>query len=165
MQFKYLIRSLQLFQILLILIRNILRPRGRYLPCVRRYGIAIVVAPNGQSPREGKGNTSETVSGFLEYIHPSGKAADSRFGVAAGYVHLCRVAVDLQKLLSDQQKNQFLETLSQKPTLHTHPAHMWIVYACVGFQLNCKNFCLNTRKASSDKLINNLLTKAYTTLH
>ena len=55
----------------------------------------MIVAPDGQNPREGKGNILETESGFQEYIYPSGKAAESRFGVAAGYVHLCRVAVDL----------------------------------------------------------------------
>ena len=70
----------------------------------------MIVAPNGQSPREGKGNTSETESGFQEYIYPSGKAADSRFGVAAGYVHLCRVAVDLHRLSSEQQDASVLET-------------------------------------------------------
>ena len=43
-----------------------LLPTARYLPCVRRYGVAIAVAPNGQSPREGKGNTSETESGFWD---------------------------------------------------------------------------------------------------
>jgi len=40
-------------------------------------------------------------------MYPTGKAADSRFGVAAGYVHLCRVAVDLQKLLAEQQMPGF----------------------------------------------------------
>ena len=93
-QFKYPIQLLQLFQTLLILIRNILRPTGRYLPCVRRYGVAIAVAPNGQSPREGKGNTSETVFGFLEYIHPAGKAADSRFGV----LQIMYACVELQSI-------------------------------------------------------------------
>ena len=105
--FEYPIRSNQLFQTLLIRSEIFLQRTGRYLPCVRRYGVAIAVAPNDQSPREGKGNTSETESRFGNTIYSPGKAADSMFGVAAGYVHLCRVAVDLQKLLAEQQMPGF----------------------------------------------------------